>query len=357
MPSVVVQGAWGNIYNSVLSAIGTPLKAGMSNLALMIERPIATMAGAIIQGDVKSLRRASYMYTVGMVDTLQKATKHMNVVFRQASRDPSSVEYIMRKDFQIKNVKTLESLQSYADAKSLEGFDGPAAMMERVKAMNDLAEHPWLRFGANSMTAFDGFTRSFIASAEAKGRAYDALLEKGRKITDKGLKRASDKVYKEMFDETGMITDKGVEYASREIAMNLDNPGVDGINNLLQYAPMFKPFLMFPRTAVNMLRFAGSHNPLGLFVNRLNDFRKPFAQMDGSEVERLLRANQIDINKVNPEAAYETIRAELKGRKAIGTISVFSAVGLFSANRLHGNGLYDNTRQQTRRQLNWQPRS
>ena len=357
MPSVVVQGAWGNIYNSVLSAIGTPLKAGLSNLALMIERPIATMAGAIIQGDVKSLRRASYMYTVGMVDTLQKATKHMNVVFRQASRDPSSVEYIMRKDFQIKNVKTLESLQSYADAKSLEGFDGPAAMMERVKAMNDLAEHPWLRFGANSMTAFDGFTRSFIASAEAKGRAYDALLEKGRKITDKGLKRASDKVYKEMFDETGMITDKGVEYASREIAMNLDNPGVDGINNLLQYAPMFKPFLMFPRTAINMLRFAGSHNPLGLFVNRLNDFRKPFAQMDGSEVERLLRANQIDINKVNPEAAYETIRAELKGRKAIGTISVFSAMGLFSANRLHGNGLYDKTRQQTRRQLNWQPRS
>ena len=84
----------------------------------MIERPIATMAGAIIQGDVKSLRRASYMYTVGMVDTLQKATKHMNVVFRQASRDPSSVEYIMRKDFQIKNVKTLESLQTYADAKS-----------------------------------------------------------------------------------------------------------------------------------------------------------------------------------------------------------------------------------------------
>ena len=70
MPSVVVQGAWGNIYNSVLSAIGTPLKAGMSNLALMIERPIATMAGAIIQGDVKSLRRASYMYTVGMLSLI-----------------------------------------------------------------------------------------------------------------------------------------------------------------------------------------------------------------------------------------------------------------------------------------------
>ena len=357
MPSVVVQGAWGNIYNSVLSAIGTPLKAGMSNLALMIERPIATMAGAIAQGDVATLRRASYMYTVGMVDTLQKATKHMNIVFRQASRDPSSVEYIMRKDFQIKNVKTLEALNAFADAKALEGFDGPKAMMTRVEAMNDLAEHPWLRFGANSMTAFDGFTRSFIASVEARGRAYDTLLDKGGKITNKKLKRAGDKVYKEMFDENGMITDKGVEYASREIAMNLDNPGVDGINTLLSYAPAFKPFLMFPRTAINMLRFAGSHNPLGLFVNRLNDFRRPFAQMDGSEVERLLRANQVDIDNVNIEAAYETIRAELKGRKAIGTLAVFSAVGLFSANSLRGNGHFDKTRQQTRKQLGWTPRT
>lgn len=357
MPSVVVQGAWANIYNSVLSAIGTPLKAGLSNLALMIERPIATMAGAIWARDMPTLRRASYMYTVGFVDTLQKATTHMNTVFRQASRDPSSVEYIMRKDFQIKNQKTIDSLQSFADAKSAEGFDGPAAMMERVKAMNDLAEHPWLRFGANSMTAFDGFTRSFIASVESRGRAYDSLITKGKKVTDKSIKRASKKLYKEMFDDTGMITDKGVEYASREIAMNLDNAGVDGINDLLSYAPMLKPFLMFPRTAINMLRFAGSHNPLGLFVDRLNNFSKPFAEMDGSEVERLLRSNQIDLNKVDPEAAYETIRAEMKGRKAIGTISVFGAIGAFTMDGLHGNGIYDKTRQQTRRQLGWQPRS
>ena len=46
-----------------------------------------------------------------------------------------------------------------------------------------------------------------------------------------------------MFDENGMITDKAVEYASREIAMNLDNPAVDGLNTLLMYMPMLKPFL------------------------------------------------------------------------------------------------------------------
>ena len=113
IPSVLSQAVWGNIYNSVLSAIGTPLKAGASNLALKIQRPIATFAGAlplIGTGNKATLRRASYMYTVGMVDTLRQATKHMNIVFRQASRDPSSVGYIMRKDFQLKNTKTIEAL-------------------------------------------------------------------------------------------------------------------------------------------------------------------------------------------------------------------------------------------------------
>ena len=357
MPSVVVQGAWGNIYNSVLSAIGTPLKAGVSNLVLMIERPIATVLGAGFSGDTRTLRRAAYMYGAGFVDTLQKATTHMNTVFRQASRDPSSVQYIMRKDFQYKNEQTLKALNSFADAKSLEGLDGPKAMMMRVEAMNDLADNPVLRFGANSMTAFDGFTRSFIASVESRGRAFDELIGEGQQVTSTTLKNASDKLYKEMFDDSGMITDKGVEFASKEIAMNLDNQAVDSLNTMLQYMPGLKPFLMFPRTAVNMLRYSATHTPLSGFIKDLDNFNKPFAQQTGSEIERLLKGRGIDINAVNPEAAYETIRAELKGRRAIGTLTVMGAVGAFSAGNLHGNGLYDKTRQATRRQLNWQPRS
>ena len=357
MPSVVVQGAWGNIYNSVLSAIGTPLKAGVSNLVLMIERPIATIVGAGFSGDVRTLRRASYMYGAGFVDTLQKATTHMNTVFRQASRDPSSVQYVMRKDFQLKNEQTLKALNSFADAKAAEGLEGPKAMMARVEAMNDLAENPVLRFGANSMTAFDGFTRSFIASVESRGRAFDELIGEGQQVTSKTLGDASDKLYKEMFDETGMITDKGVEYASKEIAMNLDNKAVDSLNTMLEYIPGIKPFLMFPRTAVNMLRFTGSHTPLSGFIKDIDNFSKPFVEQTGSEVERLLKGRGVDIDAVNPEAAYETIRAELKGRRAIGTLTVMGAFGAFSMGNLHGNGLYDKTRQATRNQLNWRPRS
>ena len=117
MPSAWTQGMWANIYNSVLSSVGTPLKAGASNLALMVERPVATWAGAKLAGDAATIRRGHYMYRVGMVDTLQKAMSHMNQVFKRASTDPDSVSYIMRDDIVRKNEDTVTLLRSFADAK------------------------------------------------------------------------------------------------------------------------------------------------------------------------------------------------------------------------------------------------
>ena len=98
--------------------------------------------------------------------------------------------------------------------------------------MNDIANHPWLRFSANSMTAFDGFTRAFIGAIETRGKVYDDLIKRqGKKpLSGKTIARMNKKYYKELFDDQGMITDKAVEFASKEIAMNLDNPAVDSFN-------------------------------------------------------------------------------------------------------------------------------
>ena len=65
--------------------------------------------------------------------------------------------------------------------------------------MNDIAEHPWLRYGANSMTAMDGFTRAWIGSIEAKGKAFDQIMAKGQKLTSKRINRIQSKAYNEMF--------------------------------------------------------------------------------------------------------------------------------------------------------------
>ena len=356
MPSAWTQGVWANIYNSVLSSVGTPLKAGLSNTVLMVERPLATYAGGLINRDWHTIRRANYMYTVGMVDTMQKAFSHMNQVFRRASTDPSSVGYVMRDDIARKNEGVLQINRAFADAKAEEGLYGPSAMVEQIEALNDLAEHPVLRFSANAMTAFDGFTRSWIGNVEARGRAFDKLVSAGQKVDNDNLKKISDGVYDEMFDNNGFITDKAVEYASKEIAMNLDHPMVDSLSTFIQRAPVLRPFLMFPKTSINMLAFTASHSPIGLFADQVNAFKLPFADMDTETVERLLKTRGVPFDE-NAEAAYNTIRSELKGRKAIGTLSVLGAVGLFTTDRLRGNGIYDKTRQKVRREQDWKPRT
>jgi len=357
LESVWLQGVWSNIYNSVLSSISTPLKATFSNIALMIERPIATYAGAMLSGDGATLRKAHYMYTVGIGETLGRSFNHMSQVFKRASADPASVGYIMRDDIVRKNDDKIALLNTFAEAAEQRGESAPKAMMVQVEAMNDLAEHPLLRFSANAMTAFDGFTRSFIANIEARGRAYDTLMNAGDKVTPKRVRAMARNTYGQMFDESGMITDEAVDYASREIAMNLDAPGLRSLNGLIARYPIVKPFMMFPKTSMSMIAFTRSHTPLGLFVRDVDTFSTPYARQSKENVRSLLEARGVPYSPETAEAAYNTIAAELKGRRAIGTLSVLGAGALFTGDRLRGNGLYDKEKQKVRREAGWQPRT
>jgi len=355
MPSAWMQGLWANIYNSALSAIGTPLRAGFANVAATIEKPIAINFGALASGDKATLERASWMYNVGLIDTLQKSFTHMKQVFKKASNDPSSVAYIMRDDIARKNEDTIELLREFSNAAEVEGEFGPTAIVNQIELMNELSEHPWLRFGANAMTAFDGFTRSFIGAVEARGIAYDNLLKEGREINADSIASASKMVYESMFDSNGFITDKAVEYSSREISMNLNTDLTNGVSKIINIVPAIKPWLMFPKTSINMLQYTSTHTPfINKFIKELDEFSLPFDKMDGAKVDSLLSNRGIDPKSIagNKAAVYDTIRAELKGRRAIGALAVTGVVGLFSQGRIRGNGSYDKEVQNLRNDLN-----
>ena len=115
IPSTWMQGVWSNIYNSVLSSLVTPLKAGSSNALLLIERPIATFLGAAINGDGRTIRRGIYQYRA-FADTFSSAFQHMNQVYKRAAKDPSALGSIVRDDIARKNERTMEILNATADA-------------------------------------------------------------------------------------------------------------------------------------------------------------------------------------------------------------------------------------------------
>ena len=356
IPSVLMQGAWGNIYNSVLTAISTVAKAGFGNAALLLERPFAVMGGAVLGGDVKTFKRGWYQYSA-FADTLKKGLSHMSMVYRKAASDPSSVNYIMRDDIVQKNEATMDILHSFALSAEQRGEYGPMSLYLQAEALNDLSQHPLLRFGANAMTALDGFARAVIANAETRGRVFDKFIDGGQKLDASSLKAANDQVYNEMFDSSGMITDKAVEYASREIAMNLDNPAVDALSSLIKQYPVLKPFMMFPTTSVNMITMANKHSPISIFANDYNKIAfKPRNAFSQDEIVEILTSKGLPVDG-NIEQTFNTLRAEFRGRKAIGAITMTAAAGMFLNDSLRGSGHYDKERQRVRTDLGWKPRS
>ena len=357
IPSVVMAGFWSNVYNSTLSAFATPIKAVVSAGALLIERPVATFAGALMHGDGDTLRRGLYQYGA-FTDAMQKGLKYFGETMSRSAKDPTYAGVAGRDMLIRKNEQQIEILNAYADAKAAEGEYGPQALMAQIEEIQALADHPWLRFGTRLMQATDGFTQSVIGVAEARGKAFDKVNTGSVKPED--LEAAYTQAYKEIWsrDSQGreIITDKAVKQASGEIAMNLDNKLTDGISSFLNRVPGLRPFLLFNKTPVNMIQLFGTHNPVGVFANQVNAFSLPFEQMPINKVEELLSSRGIPMDEF-AEQNYSAIRAELKGRKAVGSLAVMSAVGLFMNDRITGNGHYDRQKQRLRRDVDWKPRS
>jgi len=360
IPSVVVQGMWSNIYNSVLTSISTPMKAGFSNVALLLERPFAVLAGSLgdaARGDLSTLKRGWYQYSAVM-DSMRKGVQHMNLVFRKASSDPSSVSYIMRDDLVRKNEQQMSILKSFAEAAEQRGELGPMVMYQQAETLQAMADNPMLRFGANAMTALDGFARAVIANAEVRGRVYDKFIDGSRKLDGNGIRKALDDQYNEMFDSTGMIKDSAVEYASREIAMNLDNPAVDAMSAFIARYPVVKPFMMFPRTSANIISMANKHSPISLFAKEVNDLAfKSFEDFTPQQMRGILETRGVKVTDDTLVPEFRRLQAEIRGRKAIGTFSMTLAAGLFMNGGLRGNGHYDKERQRVRQEMNWKPRT
>ena len=355
IPSVINRAFYANVYNSALSAFATTGKAVISGSHLMVEKPLRHFAGALRNRDLQTARRGLYQYS-NTLDTVRRGLGYMRQIWKKSAIDPGVLT--PRENIVLKNTKQLEVLQAFADAKAAKEEFGPQYLIETIKAMNDLADHPVMRFGTRSMQAMDGFVQSMIADFEAKGRAFDQITAGGTKAFDD---KAAEAVYKEahakMFNENGIITDEAVQRAAGEISLNLDNPANDALSGMIARMPILKPFLLFTKTPLNELALTASYNPLGFFVKDINQFQLRFEEMPMERSKELLTARGIEVTDLTAKAKYNEIRADLMGRKAVGTLATGLAVGLFMDDRLHGSGHYDRQVQKTRNESGWKRNS
>ena len=346
----------GNVFNSVLSAFSTPIKALVGNVGGISARPVATMAGAALEGDWHIMNRAMWSH-FSLDDTLTKSLSHAGLVFKKASLEPRAISYTMREDIALKKANNLEMLWSYAKAAENQDEFGASSLLHVYENLEAMAENPMLRFGTNAMTGLDGYSRAITANVESKARAFDLLIQDGKKIDKEAFHQVKDKIYTDMIDENGMIKDDAVEYLNSEIALNLDSPLVKGFNDILNRFPVLKPHFMFPRTSANVLATMGRYSPFGVFSN---EYRQLFGPLGNrkletfpiEEIKEVLDRRGVKFDN-NYMTNFRQIRAEVKGKAALGTVFTMTSLGAIRSGRLRGNGHWDKSRQRVRTKTGW----
>ena len=358
----LIAGLWSNIYNNVLSGFVSPIKAVVGNMGGLITQPVSHFGGALMSWDMKAMQRGWMAYG-SIRETMGRALPYAGDVFMRASRDPASVRSNVRLDLLLQSEAEMEFLKASARRQAAEGNDGLQYVVNQIEMLNDFAKDPILRFGPNAMTATDGFTGVFNASAEARFRAMDELVSSGKPITKENVQPIAEKYYKEMFGADGLLQDKAVKYATDEMALNLDSRMVQGMSDLTNLLPGIKPFTMFQTTGLNAIDILNKYGPWTAFNRDVNELAYvPLSKLlaDENRVDELLRARNIDVSNMSSIAKQNKI-ADLKymtrGRKAIGAMALTGTIGLVLSDRVTGDGLANRQAQAARvKNSNWKKR-
>ena len=90
VPSIVNKAMFSNLFNSMLSAPSTAIKAGVGNLTGLLGKGMATITGSVLRGDFVRAKKAMVAH-FALDDTLQRSLEHMRLVFRKASLNPEEM--------------------------------------------------------------------------------------------------------------------------------------------------------------------------------------------------------------------------------------------------------------------------
>ena len=368
IPSYFNRALMTNLFNSMLSAISTPVKAFTGNFGGFISEPISVFYGALREGDNIQMRRAAHMY-FGFEDTFQKGLKHMGFIFRKASQSPGELAYLTRDDLALQKLADLEFANEFAEAAAKKGEYGPKAVLTWIEELEAIGRDPTMRFGANAMTGLDGFTEATQKIAHDKGKAFDILLEKypDGNWTKAEFQEVYENLWQQGWTPDGMISQSAVEWSRREIALNLDTPLTKSLNPLIAKIPALRSLFWFPKTQMNVLDMFGKYGNLSR-VKIGTDFAGDYAELLGpfgnkkvtdftsAEVQSILAKRGMDMSG-DPLAKLNHLRYKTRGRVAMGNIAVFSAGLLAVRDRIRGNGHWDRQVQKTRYNQNWKKKT
>ena len=364
VPSWLVQNMKGMIYNSVLSGKAI-LNAGRGAVVAGVAKPASLFLGAAVTpGSKQALLQRGYYAFSQVEETFSRALKYAGDEWRYSATHPEESMMRGRHDYLAKKLDNYEIMEDMSKGWEENGKMGKVAMWNLAKTTSNWNDNKWARLGVRGMGYVDAFTGSMMTTMAKRFEAYDHIMKqnKGAFNTPQGIEewnKLQNQLYNEAFTPSGELTDLYAKHATGEIALNLDNPLVDALENLIQYVPAARSVLLFPRTGMNSLSFNLSFLPTG-----------GWWQTAGGKIRSTLKAQNVqdEINvliehgiiktadEYSPEA-FKSLKAEYIGRQMLGA-GVVTGIALWAMQgNVTGFGDHRHDKRQKMRKAGWQDMS
>ena len=345
--SAFIDGLTSTLYNSVLSGPKTIARALMGNGLLTYLRPVQTVIGGVLGGDTK----ATAMGLATMRTTFEafgEAWQVAGLAAKAGAQNLEKIPYLANNRLPVtmtdqwKNVgAVIESQGTWADK----------AMYHVTSTIYDFNNHVAVKYPSIAMSSIDAATSTIMGRVDAKLQAFSkAWDETGGNISKELVDKYDNEFRKQIFDHKAQVIRS--DYATRlgdEIGLKIPLEGKVGeVENFINNYPPVRPFFLFMRTGWNALQLVQKHTPI-------------LARFNG-EVSNVLKATADNLDSVakygitNPAQLIEA-QATMRGRIAMGYMTVGSAIGLYMSGGLTGNGPANVETKNAWIQTGWKARS
>ena len=363
VPSIVLRELQGVRMGNLLNGLA-PAKAWVQNAAMLAIKPATVFAGYVpraLQGDLKPIQKAWYQFSGG-IETYRRALKMAREEWRFANANPDAAMARGRSDYNATDT-TLQgndyrkALVDYETFEELsETWDlGKQGLWNLTKGAAFWNRKAFNRWGIHGMYSGDGFLKSMIASMNSRGKAYEQLVQQNNgSFTRDQFKAVEKQIYDQTFDENGLIKDEFVKYQSEEIALNADVPLVNAFTTLMDNVPIVKGIMMFPKTRANQLNLVATFDPTGVLAGYAGKTGKTLKAKTREEIDEVLEMHGM---RGAGDDAFEALKAEYIGRKAMSTGVVMAAAWGALEGRITGSGPSNPTENKKWRDLGGQPYS
>lgn len=340
-----VDGLFNTLYNSILSAPKTLSRAFSGTGLLTVMKPMQIALGGALAGDQKAMAKGLHMAFDNIYGTIGEAWElasntHKSLIDNQAGPYVNQMVSPSERSYWQNLGRIIEE----------KGTRAEKAMYRFTSTLQDFNNNRWVRYPTNAMQTIDAFSKTLIGRQELKARAFDAAWDASDgKVTKELLRQYEENLRNTIFNKQGEVIDIAAQRAGQEVALQIPLSGKLGeLENLLNRTPLLRPFFLFMKTGANAISVVSKHTPL---LARFNDDVRAILSASADNMEDVLKFG------ITTPAQLAQNKALVRGRIATGYMTVGAALGLYTTDRLTGNGPADRELRNTWIKNGWRPRS